>query len=55
MYNKDLKEDIRVRLSIQDMEFLIHLSNKRGLSISKCVRDIISEYRRNEVNFNEYK
>ena len=46
MYNKDLKEDLRLRLSKTDMDFLRELSSSRSVSISECIRSIIGEYRR---------
>lgn len=46
MYEKNLNEDFRLRLSSQDMEFLKGLSKERGVSVSECVRSIIGEYRR---------
>lgn len=46
MYEKNLTEDFRLRLSKKDMDFLRSLSFNRGQSISECVRSIIGEYRR---------
>lgn len=46
MYNKDLSEDLRLRLSKKDMDFLRNLSDDRAISISECIRSIIGEYRR---------
>lgn len=46
MYNKNLSEDLRLRLSTNDMDFLRELSEKRGVSVSECIRSIIGEYRR---------
>lgn len=46
MYEKNLTEDFRLRLSKKDMDFLRSLSVNRGSSISECVRSIIGEYRR---------
>lgn len=46
MYEKNLTEDFRLRLSKKDMDFLRSLSANRGQSISECVRSIIGEYRR---------
>lgn len=46
MYEKNLTEDLRLRLSSNDMNFLRELSAKRSVSISECIRSIISEYRR---------
>lgn len=46
MYNKNLTEEFRLRLSEKDMDFLKELSNERAVSVSECVRSIISEYRR---------
>lgn len=46
MYEKNLTEDFRLRLSKKDMDFLRSLSVNRGYSISECVRSIIGEYRR---------
>lgn len=46
MYEKNLKEDLRLRLSENDMNFLRDLSSKRGISISETIRQIIGEYRR---------
>lgn len=46
MYKKNLSEDLRLRLSKNDMDFLRELSEKRSVSISECIRSIIGEYRR---------
>lgn len=46
MYEKNLTEDLRLRLSQNDMDFLRDLSAKRSVSISECIRSIIGEYRR---------
>lgn len=46
MYEKNLKEDLRLRLSTNDMDFLRELSEKRSVSVSECIRSIIGEYRR---------
>lgn len=46
MYEKNLSEDLRLRLSKNDMDFLRTLSDKRNSSISECIRSIIGEYRR---------
>lgn len=46
MYEKNLTEDFRLRLSSVDMDFLKELSAKRQCSVSECVRSIIGEYRR---------
>lgn len=48
MYYKDLKSDLRIRLSYKDIEYLKALSHYRHKSVSECVRDIIGEYRRAE-------
>lgn len=46
MYEKNLTEDLRLRLSKNDMDFLRDLSLKRSVSVSECIRSIIGEYRR---------
>jgi len=46
MYEKNLTEDLRLRLSATDMDFLRVLSDKRSVSVSECIRSIIGEYRR---------
>lgn len=46
MYEKNLKEDLRLRLSKDDMDFLRNLSEKRAVSVSEVIRSIIGEYRR---------
>lgn len=46
MYDKNLTEDFRLRLSKTDMEFLRKLSEERNQSVSSIVRSILSEYRR---------
>lgn len=46
MYKKDLSQDLRLRLSNNDMDFLKGLSNERNVSVSECIRSIIGEYRR---------
>ena len=46
MYEKNLTEDFRLRLSKNDMDFLRELSVQRSVSVSECIRSIIGEYRR---------
>lgn len=46
MYEKNLSEDLRLRLSKTDMDFLRDLSSKRCITVSECIRSIIGEYRR---------
>lgn len=46
MYEKNLSEDLRLRLSKDDMDFLRSISTKRSVSVSECIRSIIGEYRR---------
>ena len=46
MYEKNLSEDLRLRLSSKDMDFLRSLSSERCVSVSECIRSIIGEYRR---------
>lgn len=46
MYEKNLTESVRLRLSTKDMDFLRELSESRSVSVSECIRSIIGEYRR---------
>lgn len=46
MYDKNLTEDLRLRLSKQDMDFLRSLSSERCVTVSEVIRSIIGEYRR---------
>ena len=46
MYEKNLTEVFRLRLSKKDMEFLRKISADRTQTVSECVRGIIGEYRR---------
>lgn len=46
IYEKNLTEDLRLRLSTADMDFLRDLSTQRSISVSECIRSIIGEYRR---------
>lgn len=46
MYEKNLKEDLRLRLSKTDMDFLRNLSEERSVTVSEVIRSIIGEYRR---------
>lgn len=46
MYEKNLTEDLRLRLSEKDMDFLRKLSDERGMTVSQVIRAIIGEYRR---------
>lgn len=46
MYNKNLSEDLRLRLTQIDMDFLKSLSRERECSVSEVIRSIIGEYRR---------
>ena len=46
MYNKNLSEDLRLRLTQIDMDFLKNISKQRECSVSEVIRSIIGEYRR---------
>ncbi len=46
MYKKNLTEDLRLRLSTKDMDFLRGLAEDRSVSVSEVIRSIIGEYRR---------
>lgn len=46
MYAKNLSEDLRLRLSSRDMDFLRSLSTERECTVSEVIRSIIGEYRR---------
>lgn len=46
MYEKNLTEDLRLRLSKSDMDFLRSVSSERSVSISEVIRSILGEYRR---------
>lgn len=46
MYNKDLTESVRLRLTDEDMKFLSEVSEERCVSISALIRQIIGDYRR---------
>lgn len=46
MYEKNLTEDFRLRLSESDMSFLKKEAERRAVSVSEVVRSIIGEYRR---------
>ncbi len=46
MYAKNLTEDLRLRLSERDMDFLRKLSADRNATVSEVIRSIIGEYRR---------
>lgn len=46
MYEKNLTEDLRLRLCKNDMDFLRGLSIQRSVTVSECIRSIIGEYRR---------
>lgn len=52
MYEKNLTEDLRLRLSANDMDFLRDLSAQRSVSVSECIRSIIGEYRRSLETLN---
>lgn len=54
MYEKNLTEDFRLRISTTDMDFLRQLSTERGVSVSECVRSIIGEYRRSLETLNVF-
>lgn len=45
MYKKDLTEDLSLRLSSIDMDFLRELADINNVSVSECLRRIIGEYR----------
>lgn len=52
MYEKNLTEDLRLRLSTKDMDFLRELSEQRSVSLSEVIRSIIAEYRRSVETLN---
>lgn len=55
MYEKNLTEDLRLRLSSTDMDFLRKLSSERSVSVSECIRSIIGEYRRSLDTLDVFK
>lgn len=55
MYEKNLTEDLRLRLTSKDMDFLRSLSADRGTSVSEVIRSIIGEYRRSLETLNILK
>lgn len=55
MYEKNLSEDLRIRLSNNDLEFLKLISSQRNCSVSECVRSIIGEYRRSIESLEIFK
>ena len=55
MYEKNLTEDLRLRLSKNDMDFLRELSAQRSASVSECIRSIIGEYRRSLDTLDVFK
>lgn len=46
MYDKNLTECLRLRLSKNDLDFLRSLSSQRSVTVSECIRSMIGEYRR---------
>ena len=60
MYLKNLSCNFRLRLTQEDMEFLINLSNDREQSVSDIVRFIIGDFRRRmsygdtKTDFNDF-
>lgn len=52
MYLKNLKSDIRVRLSDTDIDFLRALAQQRDCTLSVLLRDIIGQYRRDYMGGN---
>lgn len=46
MYEKDLKNQIVLRINDKDMAFLRMISEYRETSISRVLRSIIGDYRR---------
>lgn len=46
MYEKNLEQSFRLRLSDEDMSFLKGLADERGQTVSALVRAIIGDYRR---------
>lgn len=46
MYEKDLKNQIVLRVNDKDMDFLRMISEYRETSISRVIRSIIGDYRR---------
>ena len=55
MYEKNLTEDLRLRLSKNDMYFLRELSAQRSVTVSECIRSIIGEYRRSLDTLDVFK
>lgn len=55
MYEKNLTEDLRLRLSKNDMDFLRELSAQRSVTVSECIRSIIGEYRRSLDTLDVFK
>lgn len=46
MYEKDLKNQVVLRINDKDMDFLRMISEYRETSISRVIRSIIGDYRR---------
>lgn len=52
IYEKNLTQDLRLRLSELDMNYLRKLSTERSVSVSEVIRSIIGDYRRSSEAIN---
>lgn len=48
MYEKNLTESFRLRLTKEDMDFLTDVSVINGISVSETLRQILANYRRSK-------
>lgn len=46
MYEKNLTESFRLRLTKEDMDFLTSISVMNGVSVSETLRQILGNYKR---------
>lgn len=45
MYEKNLTESFRLRLTKEDMDFLTDVSVMNGITVSETIRQILANYR----------
>lgn len=49
MYDKSLTEQFRLRLSNDDLKYLIDLSHKRQCTVSEVIRSLIKYYKHRDA------
>lgn len=55
MYEKNLEKSFRFRMSSDDFDFLLYLSDVRSCSVGAVVRQLIGESRRKDSGYVQWR